>query len=450
MSVCKASFSIALLFIAAACELATGTVVTGGKRQNNPEDIYACSVLVNADEKSFCDNVWLVSRSVGCIQCHASETSPLHASDDPKEAFREVLAGKKINFSDPALSALVEKIKNGHQQWGPGTEKANQVSALFLKGIQKFADERGANLQEAPHPYVTSSVIFPNNIPVWDTVGATFPIMEIPLDNLVSSGTSSKIGIAGAKIRFRVAQIGDVKKAYLLREIRLVSSVPVEIKNGYTLINGNVRQTDQTFTGVNGTASANAANGVTLPGMSEIAVIEMGEGGPGIDTLAFSFEMLKVAEGPSGPPLVNTQPAATRLANLTAMRNYINTACISCHGNASQSDGVNFASFINATANASLANIDALESAIFAATMTVSGNSANARGLPLLVRGKPEESVLYVSVNARAQTPVAAASVSTSAGTVATSPMPNNDQAATKSAAQTGAAAIRKFLTEVR
>ena len=104
-------------------KLATDGTSTGGTAED----------MLMASQEAYKTSVWAVSRT-SCIGCHTVQNPP-HAHPDYKEAHDVVLTQNLVNFTTPASSRLITKVRGGHN-CGNATQCdaiANQFQAAIVE-----------------------------------------------------------------------------------------------------------------------------------------------------------------------------------------------------------------------------------------------------------------------------------------------------------------------------
>lgn len=76
---------------------------------------------------AFSKTVYPVTRA-HCINCHGASQTPLHASANIDTAFDALINSAKIDFTNPANSRIVLKLRNEqHNCWGPCSSNADEM-----------------------------------------------------------------------------------------------------------------------------------------------------------------------------------------------------------------------------------------------------------------------------------------------------------------------------------
>lgn len=76
---------------------------------------------------AFSKTVYPVTKA-RCVACHGSVQTPLHASANIETAFDALVSGAKIDFSNPANSRIVLKLRNEqHNCWGNCNSNADEL-----------------------------------------------------------------------------------------------------------------------------------------------------------------------------------------------------------------------------------------------------------------------------------------------------------------------------------
>lgn len=77
--------------------------------------------------EAFEQTVYLVTRQ-NCTSCHGNSQQPLHASSDSSIAHNALLSQYKVNFTNPAQSRMVKKLKDeGHNCWSNCAADAQEM-----------------------------------------------------------------------------------------------------------------------------------------------------------------------------------------------------------------------------------------------------------------------------------------------------------------------------------
>ena len=93
------------------------------------------------DLELFSTTLWQITKN-RCASCHGSIQQPLHGSSNVTTAYNAVIDGHKVNFSNPATSRMVLKLKDeNHNCWSNCAENSNEV----LAEVTKWANSRSAN-----------------------------------------------------------------------------------------------------------------------------------------------------------------------------------------------------------------------------------------------------------------------------------------------------------------
>jgi len=336
-------------FLLSSCKMATGKVIgPGGPEliQSVPEDLPPDTTEVDAFEKycskyegaaqSYCLNVWKVSRSNRCIECHAANSSLKHASENLEEAFDAVIEGEKINFERPEYSALYTTIKKGHQFWNEGDAESERIASEFLSGINVFTAESASELGIEILPLKTQTLSIPQTLPATRT-GAQE--LQVPLSNLYRGGA----GFANSFMKFKIFKV-ETEDSYRLIDFRIYSPKNLKLTRMDVEINGAKRSNDATFktailllpTQPTLGSPMNITAGVTTsPDMMLLT-----DQGPGKDQLAFAFSKLEEYTVSGGGTAVVTGPTAAE--RMKAAKDVIAARCISCHGATLQRGGIRF------------------------------------------------------------------------------------------------------------
>lgn len=78
-------------------------------------------------EEAFGKTVHVITKA-RCISCHGSSQTPLHSSSNLSVAYDAIINGSKVDFSNPANSRMVLKLKNEfHNCWGNCESNANEM-----------------------------------------------------------------------------------------------------------------------------------------------------------------------------------------------------------------------------------------------------------------------------------------------------------------------------------
>jgi hypothetical protein len=97
-----------------------------------------------SDVEVFSNTVWQVTKN-RCAGCHGSLQQPLHGSSDVTTAYNAVINGYKVNFSNPATSRLVLKLKDeNHNCWSNCEDNSNEI----LTQVTAWAQSRESSNQQ--------------------------------------------------------------------------------------------------------------------------------------------------------------------------------------------------------------------------------------------------------------------------------------------------------------
>ncbi|MES2525750.1 MAG: hypothetical protein V4598_01630 [Bdellovibrionota bacterium] len=105
------------------------------------EDFAVYTGVINtASLTAFQNSVYPISRA-NCTSCHSA--SRVHASPDALTAHDYVLATPLVNFTTPANSLIVTKIRNGHQ--GISAASGAAIAAQYEAAIIEWRTQRGSS-----------------------------------------------------------------------------------------------------------------------------------------------------------------------------------------------------------------------------------------------------------------------------------------------------------------
>lgn len=128
------------------CGMQQGSNKKSSLEFSHPEDLGTNSSPI-ADQTSSANDMDLFSKTVWsitkqrCSSCHGSIQQPLHGASDLSTAYNAVLDSHKVNFSNPASSRLVLKLRDeNHNCWSNCLDNSNQILDqinLWVKGREE-------------------------------------------------------------------------------------------------------------------------------------------------------------------------------------------------------------------------------------------------------------------------------------------------------------------------
>ena len=87
------------------------------------------------DLEIFSSTLWQITKN-RCASCHGSIQQPLHGSSNATTAYNAVIDGHKVNFSNPATSRMVLKLKDeNHNCWSNCADNSNEILAQVTKWV---------------------------------------------------------------------------------------------------------------------------------------------------------------------------------------------------------------------------------------------------------------------------------------------------------------------------
>ena len=301
-----------LLMLNAACSPATGLWNDEGAATPTPTPAPAPapSIELSSDVSvaGYQQTVYPIVRQ-NCLGCHATNQSPFFAAADPQEAHDALLSAGKVNFDLPEASRIVKRLRvDRHNCW---TSDCEADAVAMQNAIRTWLTLRGGSENRRP-ALTTTDVNIPTTLPTVSTAtpNPTPTVLRFPVGTLFSPP------ITGATAEVSIVKFDDYSYKITKPVIKLPSTQSIYVRGLSVLLNGSNLPQNATYTRIDGVFAATAA-GVQLSTSS--LILEIGTGNP--DKLALGFDELNLGSGP-----------ALALQRFQAVKNLIQTSCVSCHG----------------------------------------------------------------------------------------------------------------------
>lgn len=137
-----------------------------------------------------------------CALCHASLQQPFHANPTASVAHDAIMAGAKVNLSNPAQSRLVLKLQAGHNCWGNCASNA----AEMLDSINNWVD-----LMKAPDAPADTGTTTNNGLVTSESV----TVAEALDPNQLKDAGSYLINLESAMLQSPMVKVTSGDSSYI-------------------------------------------------------------------------------------------------------------------------------------------------------------------------------------------------------------------------------------------
>lgn len=304
--------------LAVACVAAGLTACSLGKEDDAPLALHGFGI---GGLTAFTQSVhpWVREH---CVGCHGASQAPMFAIPDAEDSYTLFLSKPLVNFSDYDLSRVVQKMSDGHcgSACSNATLRQELIDKITFWWEHGECFEQGKCNGNGPGDgrIVLSAQTIPSNIVAAFPNGpsAEGTVFQWDLGEVSSA-------LAGSTFKFEMRAIPNTT-AYEVRKPRLLipsGGSPIEV-------------TDLNFE-INDVFNVNTSTYATVdlisvtPGniLSPLSAILVQQNGPGADTIAPSFAVLKASSAKTCKAL------GTFLANVKPGRMEPGGVCYGCHTN---------------------------------------------------------------------------------------------------------------------
>jgi len=254
-----------------------GGSITVGQQGCSPLESASVRYLASLDsfasEIAFKSTAYPVLRQ-NCAACHDTITSPFFAAADSSTAFFYAIG--KVDLTNPANSRIVQRMGESHNCWSDCAQNA----AALTQAIQQWSDlAKESEDDNTVTGVALGALTVPANLPT----GNNFTQLSFPLNGVIKTLPANAA---------MVVDIQDFVGDYRVRHPRLVNvDVPLKIQDIKFLINDKYRDTESTFTIVDGVFGAAGGGTYTI---LNTTMIVLKENGPGLDLIKPLFKTLTV------------------------------------------------------------------------------------------------------------------------------------------------------------
>lgn len=257
----------------------------GGSNANRDVEVLPDATELSSSEAVFQANVHALL-AIHCENCHGVYQAPFIAYPDDVQANHDnLLSGGYVDFQNIEQSRVIQQLRVGHNCW---TIDCDEDADTLAEALRLWGQARGEISTDLG--IVTDAM----TVPALAEDG--FVTLSFDLDTAVSALPSD------ARITFEIRQFDDY--SYQIRNLRLISSVDLSLKNIAILINDIDGRPGGTYSLIDVDVDSGLAQGLgyQLSASSILSGMGLGlptnsngtpQGGPGVDQISVQFEELQ-------------------------------------------------------------------------------------------------------------------------------------------------------------